>query len=96
MEFNPIKVINPTQIWELKKIDPRLDPLYEKVIRKIFTSKGWEMAKLWPTMEFNPIKFNNPNGPQKIEILKRLDPLHVKSHQKVSPQKVKKRQGYGL
>ena len=44
------------------------------------------MAELWPMMEFNPIKFNNPNGPQKIEILKRLDPLHVKSHQKVSPQ----------
>ena len=52
------------------------------------------MAELWPMMEFNPIKFNNPNGPQKIEILKRLDPLHVKSHQKVSPQK--KRQVYGL
>ena len=43
------------------------------------------MAELWPMMKFNPIKFNNPNGPQKIEILKRLDPLHVKSHQKVSP-----------
>ena len=54
------------------------------------------MAELWPMMEFNPIKFNNPNGPQKIEILKRLDPLHIESHQKVSPQKVKKRQGYGL
>ena len=52
------------------------------------------MAELWPMMEFNSI--NNPNGPQKIEILKRLDPLHVKSHQKVSPQKVKKRQVYGL
>ena len=54
------------------------------------------MAELWPMMESNPIKFNNPNGSQKIEILKRLDPLHVKSHQKVSPQNVKKRQVYGL
>ena len=25
---------------------------------------------------------NFPHGPQKIEILKKLDPLHVKSHQK--------------
>ena len=48
------------------------------------------MAELWPMMEFNPIKFNNPNRLQKIEILKRLDPLHVKSHQQMSPQKVKK------
>ena len=46
--------------WEGKTIDPRFDPLYDIVIRKIFTSKGWEMAKLWPIMEFNPIKFNNP------------------------------------
>ena len=26
--------------------------------------------------------FNFPHGPQKIEILKKIDPLHVKSHQK--------------
>ena len=32
----------------------------QEVIRKIFTSKGCEMAELWPVMEFNPIKVINP------------------------------------
>ena len=36
------------------------------------------------------------NVPQKIEIFKKLDPLHVKSHKKISPQKVEKRHCYGL
>ena len=34
MEFNSIKVINPTQSWEVKKLDPRLDPLYVKSHQK--------------------------------------------------------------
>ena len=38
------------------------------------------------------------NGPQKIEMFKKLDPLHVKknSSKKISHQKVKKWQSYGL
>ena len=39
---------------------------------------------------------NVPHGPQKIEILKKLDPLHLKNHKKISLQKVEKRQSYGL
>ena len=30
IESNPIKVINPTQNWGGKKLDPKLDPLYVK------------------------------------------------------------------
>ena len=33
MESNPIKVINPTQSWGGKKLDPRLDPLNVKSLR---------------------------------------------------------------
>ena len=56
MEFNP-KVINLPKVGEVKKLDPRLDPLkVKKFIRKIFTSNGCEMAQLWPVMEFDPIK----------------------------------------
>ena len=40
--------------------------------------------------------FNFPHGPPKIEIWKKLDPLHVKSSIKISPQKVEKRQSYGM
>ena len=35
MESNPIKVINPTQSWGGKKLDPRLYPLNVKI-----TSQG--------------------------------------------------------
>ena len=37
-----------------------------------------------------------PHGPQKIEILNKLDPLYLKSPKKISPQKVEKWQIYGL
>ena len=41
------------------------------------------MAKLWPVMEFNPIKVINPNPELEVKKLDpRLDPLNVKSHQK--------------
>ena len=39
MEFNPIKVINPTQSWKVKKLDPRLDPLYVESHQKKFHLK---------------------------------------------------------
>ena len=39
MEFNPIKVINPTQSWGAKKLDPRLDPLNVKSHQKKITSQ---------------------------------------------------------
>ena len=34
IESNPIKVINPTQSWGGKKLDPRLDPLNVKSHKK--------------------------------------------------------------
>ena len=41
MEFNPIKVINPTQSWEVKKLDPRLDKIFymKKSSEKFYTQK---------------------------------------------------------
>ena len=53
------------------------------------------MAELWPMMEFNPIKFNNPTqswGGKKLD--PRLDPLNVKkSSEKKSPPKFEMRNG---
>ena len=47
MESNPIKVINPTQSWRGKKLDPRLDPLNVKSHQKNhLPSLRWEMVKL--------------------------------------------------
>ena len=61
MEFNPIKVINPTQSWEVKKLDPRLDPLHLKSYHKKFRSFCQEISEIWAVIEFNPISFINPS-----------------------------------
>ena len=43
MGINPIKVINPTQSWGGKKLDPRLDPLNVKSHQKKKSPPKFEM-----------------------------------------------------
>ena len=40
MESNPTKVINPTQSWGGKKLDPRLDPLNLKINSQGYDEKS--------------------------------------------------------